>query len=227
MSTLPAPPPIHAITGWRRALLWPLGLLMRAWGLTLRLEASARDRVALEKRDEPVAMVLWHNRLFLAAEFFRRFRRGKPAYALVSASNDGAWLTAFFSLVGLNTVRGSSSNYGREAVHALIEVLRSGNDIGITPDGPRGPCYEVKPGGLIVTRRAQAPLLLLGFELESCWELRSWDRFRIPKPFSRVRVRGEVIPPAEQADRDAALAAVQQRLTALNADPVAAPPVVV
>jgi len=227
VSTLPAPPPIHAITGWRRALLWPLGLLMRAWGLTLRLEASARDRVALEKRDEPVAMVLWHNRLFLAAEFFRRFRRGKPAYALVSASNDGAWLTAFFSLVGLNTVRGSSSNYGREAVHALIEVLRSGNDIGITPDGPRGPCYEVKPGGLIVTRRAQAPLLLLGFELESCWELRSWDRFRIPKPFSRVRVRGEVIPPAEQADRDAALAAVQQRLTALNADPVAAPPVVV
>lgn len=227
MSTLPAPPPIHAITGWRRALLWPLGLLMRAWGLTLRLEASARDRVALEKRDEPVAMVLWHNRLFLAAEFFRRFRRGKPAYALVSASNDGAWLTAFFSLVGLNTVRGSSSNYGREAVHALIEVLRSGNDIGITPDGPRGPCYEVKPGGLIVTRRAQAPLLLLGFELESCWELRSWDRFRIPKPFSRVRVRGELIPPAEQADRDAALAAVQQRLTALNPDPVAAPPVVV
>ncbi len=227
MSTLPAPPPIHAITGWRRALLWPLGLLMRAWGLTLRLEASARDRVGLEKRDEPVAMVLWHNRLFLAAEFFRRFRRGKPAYALVSASNDGAWLTAFFSLVGLNTVRGSSSNYGREAVHALIEVLRSGNDIGITPDGPRGPCYEVKPGGLIVTRRAQAPLLLLGFELESCWELRSWDRFRIPKPFSRVRVRGELIPPAEQADRDAALAAVQQRLTALNPDPVAVPPVVV
>lgn len=227
MSTLPAPPPIHAITGWRRALLWPLGLLMRTWGLTLRLEASARDRAALEKRDEPVAMVLWHNRLFLAAEFFRRFRRGKPAYALVSASSDGAWLTAFFSLVGLNTVRGSSSNYGREAVHALIDVLRSGNDIGITPDGPRGPCYEVKPGGLIVTRRAQAPLLLLGFELESFWELRSWDRFRIPKPFSRVRVRGELIPPTAQADRDAALAAVQQRLTALNPDPVAKPPAVV
>ncbi len=200
---------------------------MRTWGLTLRLEASARDRAALEKRDEPVAMVLWHNRLFLAAEFFRRFRRGKPAYALVSASSDGAWLTAFFSLVGLNTVRGSSSNYGREAVHALIDVLRSGNDIGITPDGPRGPCYEVKPGGLIVTRRAQAPLLLLGFELESFWELRSWDRFRIPKPFSRVRVRGELIPPTAQADRDAALAAVQQRLTALNPDPVAKPPAVV
>jgi lysophospholipid acyltransferase (LPLAT)-like uncharacterized protein len=199
-------------------LLWPLGALMRVWGLTLRLEATPAHRRALEKRDEPVAMVLWHNRLFLAAEFFRRFRKGRPAYALVSASSDGAWLTAFFSLVGMHTVRGSSSNHGREAVHALIEVLRAGNDIGITPDGPRGPCYEFKPGGLIVTRRAQVPMLLLGFELESCWELRSWDRFRIPKPFSRVRVRGEIVSTTEQAERDEARARLEQRLLALNPD---------
>jgi lysophospholipid acyltransferase (LPLAT)-like uncharacterized protein len=214
-----SPPPIHAITGWRRALLWPLGGLMRVWGLTLRLEASPQDRTRLEKRDEPLAMILWHNRLFLAAEYFRRFRKGKPAYALVSASNDGAWLTAFFSLVGLNTVRGSSSNYGREAVHALIDVLRSGNDIGITPDGPRGPLYEFKPGGLIVTRRAQAPMLLLGFELEAFWELRSWDRFRIPKPFSRVRVRGEIVPAADQADREATLVRAERQLRDMNPDP--------
>lgn len=215
----PRQPRIRAITGWRRALLWPLGFLMRMWGLTLRLDASDAHLRALEKRDEPVAMVLWHNRLFLAAEFFRRFRQGRPAFALVSASNDGAWLSAFFSLVGLNTVRGSSSNYGREAVHALIEVLREGHDIGITPDGPRGPIYEFKPGGLIVTRRAVAPMLLLGFELEACWRLRSWDRFCIPKPFSRVRVRGELVPATEQADRDAALGHAQQRLLALNPEP--------
>lgn len=192
---------------------------MRAWGLSLRLEASAEDRRALEKRDEPVAIFLWHNRLFLAAEYFRLFRRGKPTYALVSASSDGAWLTAFFSLIGLGTVRGSSSNYGREAVHALIEVLRTGHDIGITPDGPRGPLYECKPGGLIVTRRAQAPILLLGFELEAFWELRSWDRFRIPKPFSRVRLRGEVVPASAQADREQTLAYLQHRLLELNPDP--------
>ncbi len=219
MSTPSPPPPIHAITGWRRALLWPLGVLMRMWGLTLRLDATDAHRRTLGKRDEPLAMVLWHNRLFLAAEFFRQFRTGRPAYALVSASNDGAWLSAFFSLVGMNTVRGSSSNYGREAVHALIEVLREGHDIGITPDGPRGPIYEFKPGGIIVTRRAVAPMLLLGFELEECWRLRSWDRFCIPKPFSRVRVRGEVVPAAAQADRNVALDQARQRLLALNPEP--------
>lgn len=219
MSKSSSPPPVHAVTGWRRALLWPLGALMRAWGRTLRLEASTEDRRCLETCNEPLANVLWHNRLFLAAEYFRQFRKSRPTYALVSASKDGAWLTAFFSLIRLNTVRGSSSNYGREAVHALIEVLRAGHDIGITPDGPRGPLYEFKPGGLIVTRRAQAPMILVGFELEDFWELRSWDRFRIPKPFSRIRLRGELVPCAAQTDRDGALAYLQQRLCALNPDP--------
>jgi hypothetical protein len=77
-------------------LLWPVGLLIRLWGMSLRFELSPADRQAYTKRDVPVAMVLWHNRLFLAAEIVRRFRGGRPAYALVSASQDGAWLTAFF-----------------------------------------------------------------------------------------------------------------------------------
>jgi len=208
---------VHALSGWRAAVLWPLGLVMRLWGLTLRLEASPAGRLALEMRDEPVAMILWHNRLFLAAEFFRRFRHGRPAYALVSASADGAWLDAFFGLVGIRTVRGSSSQRGREAALALVDVLRAGHDIGVTPDGPRGPMYEFKPGGLIVTRRARAPILLLGFELEAAWQLRSWDRFRLPHPFSRVRVRGEVVPVAAQTGANAA-EEIRARLLALNPD---------
>ncbi len=204
-------------------VLWPFGLLLKLWGMSLRFETSAEDLRNYTKKDEPVAIVLWHNRLFLAAEIVRRFRVGRPAYALVSASQDGAWLTAFFSLAGMRTVRGSSSRLGREAASALIETLREGHDIGITPDGPRGPCYEVKAGGIIVARRARAPMLLVGGEFESAWRLRSWDRFFIPKPFSRVRMRCEVIMPAQVADRDAGIAFVQARLLALNPDPVLKP----
>lgn len=199
--------------------LWPLTLLVRLWGRSLRFELSDEDRRHATKRDEPIAIVLWHNRLFLAAEFVRRFRQGRPAYALVSASRDGAWLHAFFATVGLRTVRGSSSRLGREAASALVEVLRAGHDIGITPDGPRGPCYDLKPGGLIVARRTRAPLLLLGGEFSSAWQLRSWDRFYLPKPFSRVRLRCEYIPAGEIAgDRDQAVARVQARLLAINPD---------
>jgi len=214
----PPPAAAHEIAGWRRALLWPLGLLLKAWGRSLRFEASPEDLRAYLKKDVPVAIVLWHNRLFLAAEIVRRYRQGRPAYALVSASQDGAWLTAFFSLAGMRTVRGSSSRLGREAATALVEVLKAGYDVGITPDGPRGPCYEVKAGGIIVARRAHAPMLLIGAEFESAWRLRSWDRFYLPKPFSRVRMRCEVVTTDQLADRDAATAAIQARLLALNPD---------
>jgi lysophospholipid acyltransferase (LPLAT)-like uncharacterized protein len=118
----------------------------------------------------------------------------------------------------MRTVRGSSSRLGREAATALVEVLRSGHDIGITPDGPRGPCYDFKPGALIVTRRTRTPLLLIGAEFESAWQLRSWDRFYLPKPFSRVRMRCHHVPATELQNRDAATAAVAAQLLALNPD---------
>lgn len=211
---------VNRMTGWWRIVLWPFAQLVRWWGRSLRFEETPEDLKAYTKNDVPVAIVLWHNRLFLAAEIVRRYRKGRPAYALVSASKDGAWLDTFFSMAGLHTVRGSSSALGREAAQALIEVMRAGHDIGITPDGPRGPCYDCKPGGLIVARRVQAPLLLVGATFESAWRLKSWDRFYVPKPFSRVRMRCEVVPAeAIAGDRDAVVAAVRERLLALNPDP--------
>jgi len=209
---------VKAISGWRQVLLWPLGLLVRLWGMTLRFEASPEDLRNWTKKDEPVAIVLWHNRLFLSAEIVRRYRQGRPVYALVSASQDGAWLTAFFAAAGLRTVRGSSSRMGREAATALVDVLRAGHDVGITPDGPRGPCYELKPGAVIVTRRTRTPILIVGGEFESAWRLRSWDRFYIPKPFSRVRMRCEQITADQLNDRDAAMALLRDRLVGLNPD---------
>lgn len=194
-------------------------MLVRLWIRTLRIEVTPEDLRNYTRCDEPIAMVLWHNRLFLAALIFRRFRRGRRTYALVSASKDGAWLDAFFDLIGLSTVRGSSNKLGREAVTALVEVLRQGYDVGITPDGPRGPLYEFKPGALIVTRRTRTPILLIGAEFTSAWRLnKSWDRFYLPKPFSRVRMTCDYIPAAELADRDAASARLQARLFELNPD---------
>lgn len=217
-----SPPPasalVHEISDWRRVLLWPLALGLRLWGWSLRFDASAEDLRHWTKKDEPVALILWHNRLFLAAEIVRRYRQGRPAYALVSASKDGAWLTAFFSLVGMRAARGSSSRLGREAASALVEAMRAGHDVGITPDGPRGPCYEMKPGAAIVPRRTGAPLLLIGGEFSCALRLRSWDGFYVPAPFSRVRMRCELVPNSELADRDAALARVRERLLAINPD---------
>jgi len=209
---------VHEISGWRRVIVWPAALLLKCWGRTLRFETSSEDLRHVTKRDVPVAFVVWHNRLFLTPEIFRRYRRGRPLVALISASGDGAWLSAFFSHVGMRAARGSSSRLGREAATALVDAQRAGHDIGITPDGPRGPCYEMKPGVVIVPRRTGSPLLLIGGEFSAAWRLRSWDRFYLPKPFSRVRLHCELVESAELADRDQAISRLAERMRAINRD---------
>ncbi|MEO6876650.1 MAG: lysophospholipid acyltransferase family protein [Opitutaceae bacterium] len=187
--------------------------------MTLRFEISPESVRAFSKCDEPVAFVLWHNRLFLATEIHRRYRSHRKLYALISASKDGAWLAEFFTMVGgLSSTRGSSSRLGREAANALVEVQRAGHDIGITPDGPRGPCYDFKSGAVIVPRRTGAPLILVGGVFTAAWRFKSWDRFYLPLPFSRVQMTGEVVENSELADRDAAVRRIQARLLTLNPD---------
>lgn len=211
-------PAINEVTGWRRLLLWCLALMLRVWARTLRFEMSAETRVLLTKSEEPVALVLWHNRLFISGEYFRRYRKNRPVAALVSASKDGAWLAAFYRLIGIEPVRGSSSNNGREAAKLLIEKMRSGYDLGITPDGPRGPLYVVEPGVLVVTRRVHAPMILLGIDYARAWRLGSWDRFYIPWPFSRVHWRSTVLPPTKADGTKLGAEDVRAALLAINPD---------
>lgn len=212
-----APEVVHEIKGWRRLLLRLLGLVARLWGRSLRFELDDEDRRAVAKSDEPLTIVLWHNRLFLAAEIVRRFRP-HPAYALVSASRDGAWLAGFFSFVGVRSVRGSSTNLGREAVTALIERLRAGFDVGITPDGPRGPMYDFKRGAFIVTRRAGTPTLLIGGQFKRARRLKSWDGFYLPLPFSRVRLICRLLTVADLRDSAMTVQGLSDRLRAINPD---------
>ncbi len=164
------------------------------WTRTVRFELTAEARGHLSDTSAPTVLLFWHNRLFLAGEVYRRFRHPRVTYGLVSASKDGAWLAAFFELVGLRTVRGSSSRRGREAMFELAARLSEGSDVSITPDGPRGPIYSFKPGPAILVRRSDARVLLIGSTSGAAWRLRSWDRFILPWPFSTVRIACRMIP---------------------------------
>lgn len=217
-SDAPESEQVNEVRGWKRAALWCAATLLRVWVRTLRFECDADTLAKLTKSDEPVAVVLWHNRLFLSPEFFRRYRTKRRVYGLVSASKDGAWLAAFYRMIGIHPVRGSSSNLGREAARVLIEKMREGHDIGITPDGPRGPMYVVEPGVLVVTRRLHAPMVLMGAEFGPAKRLRSWDRFYVPAPFSRIRMRSMVLAPVKPDGEKLTAADVRTALLALNPD---------
>ncbi|MBC8349218.1 MAG: lysophospholipid acyltransferase family protein [Verrucomicrobia bacterium] len=181
-----------------RLALSPLGLLYRIWLLTLRMETVSSDEDSdLHDVSEPTIIVLWHNRLFGVGECIRRYRKARTCYGLISGSRDGAWLESFYRWSGLRAVRGSRNKRGAGALRDLARLLRSGCDVGITPDGSRGPCYEAKPGALLLAKVSKSPILLLSFEFGSAWRLNSWDEFYVPKPFSKIVVRGKKIAAEE------------------------------
>lgn len=212
---------VHGIAGWRRAVLWPLVAVLRVWGRTLKVEIAEEDREFLKPRSDPVIFVLWHNRLIAVPELFRRHFPTKRIYALISASKDGAWLSAFFEMAGLSVVRGSSSNYGREALHNMAERLDAGDDVGLTPDGPRGPLYKLKAGGVLLARKSGARTVLLGIDFDRAWRIPSWDRFYLPVPWSTVRVSFGIRTAAELRDTPDAVARMEGDLIRLNPDRLA------
>ncbi len=215
-----APVSVRKIKGWRLCLLWPLAFLLKLWTRTLRFNIDAKDLLAVKTLEEPCLIVFWHNRLFVVAEAYRRFLKGKrPVAGLVSASKDGAWLADFFKLCGIYPIRGSSSARGGVALAALLDALKKGLSIAITPDGPRGPMYSVKPGTAWLAGHTGLPLLMLNITFCSAWRLKSWDGFYIPKPFSTVRVKGVLYPGMKFAHENQSLSDIKELIhSALGKD---------
>ena len=107
---------------------------------------------------------LWHNRLFLAGEWHRRFRLDKTCYGLISASRDGAWLETFYGWAGILPIRGSQNRRSTQSVRELIRVVRREMMLGLHPMDRSGPIYKAKPGAIVLSRITKSPICLLSFE---------------------------------------------------------------
>jgi len=108
---------------------------------------------------------------------------------MVSDSRDGEYVARFSKLMGINTIRGSTSKGAGKAVKAGLKLLRKKKPLAITPDGPRGPRYKMQAGALKFAVAAGAPIIPLHIKATREWELSSWDRQCFPKPFSTIHVR--------------------------------------
>lgn len=163
------------------------GWLMRLWCLTLRMKVE--DRWGGKGGAAPVIFALWHNRIFVVPPAWRKLIRGKRrVVVLTSASHDGATLARAMGVFGIGSVRGSSSRRAVAALVALRKALKDGIDCCVTPDGPRGPRYVLQPGLVKLAESGGAEVVPIHVEFGRAWRLKSWDRFAIPLPFSRVRV---------------------------------------
>ena len=162
------------------ALLWIVGL-------TWRFEVIAEEGVEpvlFGQKPGPEIYCFWHQCVLPCTVYFRHAR----AVILISRSFDGELITRILRMFGYGAVRGSSSRGGREGLLGLKHILESGRTAIFTADGPLGPIYQTKMGPIKLAQIGGAPIGAFHLEPERAWTMRSWDRFLVPKPFTRIVV---------------------------------------
>lgn len=146
-----------------------------------------------------ILLAFWHEHMAFGAYLFH----GKNYHTLTSYSYDGELAARVVRYFGLEAVRGSSSKGGSDALKGLQKALEHVRCVGWTLDGPKGPRRIAKPGIAVLSARTQTPILPMGAIVSKCWHLNSWDRFPVPKPFSKIYVGfGPPIPPPSSDDKN-------------------------
>ena len=166
----------------------------------LRVEVIDPDGAA--KNAHQIVSVTWHNRLLFFPAVFPADVR-KRTVAVVSASRDGQYIADLIKCFGLRSARGSSSRAGAQAQLEASRALKAGCNVSFTPDGPRGPRYHLSKGPIHLASMHNTSVLPVAVNASRYWECKSWDRFQIPKPFSKLTVvvgKPIPIPPDLSAD---------------------------
>ncbi len=187
-------------------------LIVTVLGWTWRFEVIAEEGVTPAFQGFTPGREIycfWHQCVLACAYYYR----STHATILISQSFDGELITRTLELFGYRAVRGSSSRGGREGLLALRRVLDQGTPAIFTADGPRGPIYRTKLGPLKLAELTGAPIGAFHLEPERVWMLGSWDRFHVPKPFTRIAVSwGRWTQVAEGDDLEICRAALDDSL---------------
>ena len=180
-----------AFTFWQRLVLAIVPHMVRAllfvFGRTWRFEVIAEEGVTpVLFGEKPGAGIycFWHQCVLPCTVYFRK----SNAVILISRSFDGELITRILNMFGYDAVRGSSSRSAREGLLGLKHVIETGRTAIFTADGPRGPIYQTKMGPIKLAQTTGAPIGAFHLQPERAWVMKSWDRFLVPKPFTRIVV---------------------------------------
>lgn len=183
------------------------GIALRMLASTWRYRVIGGDAIeSLRKAKTPFIFSLWHGQLLPLIWH----HRGERVAIVVSEHRDGELIARIASSIGYRLIRGSTTRGGERALLALVTELRSGSEVAVTPDGPKGPAHSYAPGALVAAQRADAPILPIAAHADRAWRLSSWDRFLIPKPFAKITVAyGEPRRVSSTSSREAAAETLQ------------------
>lgn len=216
----------HAPRWYQRLAAWAIFATIRVVSVTLRYRWNDRSGFFAKPSPGPAIYCAWHNRLALSIVAYYNYvkpRTTTPGIAaMVSASRDGGFLSAILECFKVEPVRGSSSRRGPQALLELTTWAERGYDLAITPDGPRGPRYEVQEGAMSLAQVTGLPIVPFSYNLSWKIAANSWDRFQIPLPFGRCDlVVGEALyvpREATDAERETLRQELERRLRGISKD---------
>jgi lysophospholipid acyltransferase (LPLAT)-like uncharacterized protein len=137
---------------------------------------------SLKRAGQPAILCVWHNTIM----YFISVLAPLDLAVMISRSRDGDDITWVAERFGFRGVRGSPAEGGSSALREMLRVLSKGGNVVITPDGPKGPRYELKPGVVALAKHKGLPIVPIAYSAPRRWEFGSWDRMKLPKPFSRT-----------------------------------------
>jgi lysophospholipid acyltransferase (LPLAT)-like uncharacterized protein len=158
-------------------------LLIRLLYLTNKKEFHSPKSIA----DEPIIFACWHGELLMLPYLYSHYRQTPHAKVLISSHFDGILISKTIRYFGLGTIAGSTNRNASRVLIQGIKSIKNGYDIGITPDGPKGPRHEVADGIVVMAQKTQAKIVLVEIKPTKYWQLNSWDKFTIPKPFGIIK----------------------------------------
>ncbi|MDQ7085175.1 MAG: lysophospholipid acyltransferase family protein [Sulfurovum sp.] len=136
--------------------------------------------------DRQHVCVTWHAELLMTPQAYRAIHKKHPASAIISSHFDGALIAKTLGLLKIRALRGSSRKGAKQVLFQAFKSIKSGEEVLITPDGPKGPRHSMGDGAVGIALKSKLPIFVMSFRASAYWELKSWDKFIIPKPFSRI-----------------------------------------
>lgn len=136
--------------------------------------------------DESHLVAFWHGELLMQPFNYQKLKPNGKVSAMISEHKDGEAITRTVEYLGIHSVRGSSSRGGAKALISAIKEIKGGDDIAITPDGPRGPRHSVADGIVAISQKTNAKILVFNCKPTKYWQFNSWDKFIVPKPFGTL-----------------------------------------
>ena len=133
--------------------------------------------------DKPTIFAVWHGDLLMLSYLYYQYRKKPHAKVLISDHFDGLIISKTIRYFGFETIAGSTNRNAVKALMQAIKALKEGYDVGITPDGPKGPRHTVSDGVIVMAQKAKADIVLVRIKPTKYWQFNSWDRFKVPKPF--------------------------------------------